>query len=63
MISILIWLLVALIVFGIIIYIIRLLPLPQPWLNIAIAIVALIFLLVLLAQFGVIGGGPIVRLR
>lgn len=60
MVSVLIWLLVAILVFGIVVYIIRLLPIPQPWLNVAIAIVALIFLLLLLAQFGVIAGGPIV---
>ena len=63
MISILIWLLVAIVIFAIVIYIVRLLPIPQPWMNIVIAIVALIFLLILLAQFGVIAGGPVVRLR
>jgi hypothetical protein len=63
MISVLIWILVCLIIFAIVIYIIKLLPIPQPWLNIAIAIVALIFLLILLAQFGVIAGGPVVHLR
>lgn len=63
MISLLIWLLVFLLVAGIVFYIIGMLPIPQPWLNIARAIVALIILLILLNYLGVFGAGghPILR--
>jgi hypothetical protein len=49
----LIWLLVFVIVAAIVFWIVRSIPLPQPWANIAVAIVALILLLVLLGQLGV----------
>ena len=57
MISVLISLLVFLLVAGIIFYIIGLLPIPQPWLNIARAICALIILLILLNYLGVFNPG------
>lgn len=54
--SILIFALVLIIVLAIVVYIIRLLPLGQPWQNIAVAIVCLIGLLVLLSRFGFLTG-------
>lgn len=56
MISLLLTLLVVLIVVAVIIYIIRLLPLGQPWTNIACAIVALVALLWVLQRSGLLGG-------
>lgn len=56
MIQILISLLVFLIVIGILFYILSLLPLPQPWLNVIRAVAALIVLLILLNYLGVLGG-------
>jgi hypothetical protein len=44
-------LLIWIIVGGVVIYLIRLLPLPSPWDQIAMAIVALIFLLILVNRF------------
>lgn len=58
MVSILIWLLVFLLVISVVIYIIRLLPLPQPWANIAVAIVALIALLILIEELLPLAGHP-----
>lgn len=51
--SILISLLIFVVVVGIVFYILSLLPLPPPWLNIARAVVALIVLLVLLDYLGI----------
>lgn len=59
MIQILISLLVFIVVIGIVFYILSLLPLPAPWLNIARAIVALIVLLILLNYLGVLGPRPV----
>lgn len=56
MIGILIFALVVLIVVAVAIYIVRLLPLGQPWQNIAAAIIALIGLLVILQRSGLLGG-------
>ncbi len=53
----LISLLIAIIVFGLIFYVVQtLLPLPQPWKNIALVVVCLIAIVVLL-QFAGIGTG------
>jgi hypothetical protein len=49
MITLLIWLLVLLLVLGVVVWVIQLLPLPPPFGNIAIAIVALIFILILVS--------------
>jgi hypothetical protein len=49
MITLLIWLLVLLLVLGVIVWVIQMLPLPPPFGNIAIAIVALIFILILVS--------------
>lgn len=48
MIELLIWLLVLILVFGVIVYVIRLIPLPDPWRTIAMVVVGLIFILILL---------------
>ncbi len=48
MIELLIWVLVLAIVFGVVVYIVQLLPLPAPFGTIAMAVVGLIFLLVLI---------------
>ncbi len=48
MISLLIMLLIVLLVVAIVFWILSLFPLPQPWLNVARAIVGLIFLIWLL---------------
>lgn len=50
--SLLIFALVLVIVLAVVIYIVRLLPLGQPWQNIAIAIICLIALLVLVSKLG-----------
>ena len=47
------------IVFGLIYYIVTLLPLPDPFKRIAMIAVLLIFILILLYSF--LGGGPVVR--
>ena len=51
MISMLIWLLVLCLVFGVVVWIIQQLPLPPPFGNIAIAVLALIFVLILIGAF------------
>ena len=58
MISFLVWLLIVLVVFAIIVFIVRQLPIPAPWGNIILAVIALIVLLLLLAQLGVLGSQP-----
>lgn len=50
MISLLIWLLVLCLVFGVIVWVIQMIPLPSPFAQIAMAIVALIFILVLVSM-------------
>jgi hypothetical protein len=55
MIDFLIYLVVLCIVFGLVYYIVTLLPIPQPFKNVAVIAVLLIFLLVLLAAlFGTV---------
>jgi hypothetical protein len=51
MIAFLIYLLVLCLVFGLIYYVITLLPLPQPFKNVAVILIVLIFVLVLLSGF------------
>ncbi len=55
--AILIHLLVLVLVFGIIVWIIGLIPIPQPFRTIAMAVTGLIFLLILLGDFGLLGSG------
>lgn len=65
MISILVSLLIMILVGGVIYYIITLLPLPQPFKNIAVIIVLVILLLWFLSLVGVFGGPvrPIINIR
>ena len=60
MIEYLIWIVILCIVFGLIYYIVSLLPLPPPFKNIAVIAVLVIFLLILL--FSLIGTIPLPRL-
>lgn len=57
MVQLLISIVVFLIVVAVVFYIVGLIPIPQPWLNIVRAIIGLIVLLVLLQYLGVWGGG------
>lgn len=59
MIELLIWIVVLCIIFGLIYYIITLIPLPAPFKNIAMIAVLVIFLLVLL--FALMGQVPMPR--
>jgi hypothetical protein len=55
-------LLVVVLVLGAVVYIITLLPLPEPWKTIAMVIVGVIFIVVLLSWVVgpmIYGGGPI----
>jgi hypothetical protein len=54
--SLLVTLLVALVVAAIVYWIVTLIPLPQPFKNIILAVLGLIFLLWLLSYFGVFNG-------
>lgn len=58
MIGLLVTILVLLVIFAIFYWIVTLIPLPQPFKQIAIAVLALIFVLVLLGAVGWIGDGP-----
>jgi hypothetical protein len=49
--SLLIYLLVLVLIFGLIVYAVRMLPLPAPWNQVALVVVALIFILLLLNAF------------
>lgn len=53
--SLLISLLILCIVFGILAYVLSLLPIAQPWMNVARAVLALIFLVALLNLVGWVG--------
>jgi len=50
MITLLIWVLILCLVFGVIVWAIQLIPLPAPFGQIALAVVALIFILVLVGM-------------
>jgi hypothetical protein len=54
----LISLLIAVIVIGLLFYLISMLPIPQPWANIAKVILIVICIIWLLGYSGVLGGGP-----
>lgn len=60
MIDILIWIVILCIVFGLIYYILTLMPLPPPFKNIALIVLLVIFLLILL--FALMGQVPMPRL-
>ena len=60
MIALLINVLILLIIFGVIWYIVTLIPLPEPFLKVAQIVLLVIFLLVLLGIF--VGGVPLLKL-
>ncbi len=57
MIQLLVALLVLLLIISIVFWILSMLPLPAPWVNIARLIVALILLILVLQYFGLFGAG------
>jgi hypothetical protein len=61
MIDLLIWVLVMALVLGLLIWVIRMLPIPEPFGSVAIAVVCLIFIVMLLSIF--VGGLPAPRFR
>ena len=61
MISLLVWILVLVLVFGVVIYVVQLLPLPAPFGQIALAVVALIFVLLIISML--LGGIPLQPVR
>jgi hypothetical protein len=54
----LISLLIAVIVIGLLFYVLSLLPIPQPWANIAKVILVVIVIIWLLGFVGMLGTGP-----
>ena len=50
MITLLIWVLILCLVFGVIVWAIQLIPLPTPFGHVALAVVALIFILILVGM-------------
>lgn len=59
----LISLLIFIIIFGLLYWCVTLLPIPQPFRNVALVILILICIIVLLNSLGVVGSAPVVRLR
>jgi hypothetical protein len=59
----LVGLLIFIIIVGLLYWAVSLLPLPQPFKNIALVIVILICIVFLLNALGIVGTGPIVHLR
>ena len=63
-IQLLVWLLIFVLIAGVIWYIFSLLPLPEPWKNIAMIILALIFVLVLILKLlPLLTGDPVVGMQ
>lgn len=58
MISFLIYLIIVIVVFGAIVYAIRVLPIQEPFKSAAYILILLVFVLILLSMLGVIPGGP-----
>ena len=56
--NLLIYLLIIIIIFGAIAYALRVIPIDQPFKNIAYLIILVIFILVLLGLIGIIPGWP-----
>jgi hypothetical protein len=56
MITLLIWLLILILIFGFAVWIVQQMPLPQPWANIALGVLGLIFLLIILSWVLPLGG-------
>lgn len=61
MISILVTLLILVLVVGVVFWILSLLPIPQPWMNVAKAIVSIIALLYLISWLVPLAGHPLLR--
>jgi hypothetical protein len=59
----LIGLLIFIIIVGLLYWCVTLLPIPQPFKNIALVIVILICIIFLLNSLGVVGTGPVLRVR
>jgi heme A synthase len=59
MVSILISLLILIVIFGAIFYVIRIIPIEEPFKTAAYVVILLIFILVLLGLIGIIPGWPI----
>jgi hypothetical protein len=59
----LIGLLILIIVFGLLYWCVTLLPLPAPFKQIALVVLILICIIFLLNSLGVVGSGPIIRIR
>jgi hypothetical protein len=57
MLSLLIWLLVLVLIFGIVVWIVQLMPIPAPFGQVALAIVGLIFVLIIVSAL--LGDFPI----
>jgi asparagine N-glycosylation enzyme membrane subunit Stt3 len=58
MISLLIWVLIVLLIFGAIFYAVRTIPIDQPFKNIAYIIILVLFIIVLLGLLGLVPGFP-----
>ena len=52
MIATLIWVLILLIICGLLCYAVRMVPIDQPWKNVAVVVIIIIFVLVLLQLLG-----------
>lgn len=61
MISLLITLIIVVIVVGVLFWILSMLPIPQPWLNVAKVLIALVLLIWLLSYLVPFAGHPILR--
>ncbi len=61
MVSFLIWLLILVLVFGTLFWVIGLVGLPDPWRKVALALLALIFILILIGAL--LGHVPLPALR
>lgn len=61
MISLLITLIIVVIVVGVLFWILSMLPIPQPWLNVAKVLIALVLLIWLLSYLVPLSGHPILR--
>ena len=63
MVSVLLTLLILCLIFGLIYYVVTLIPLPQPFKNIAIVCVLVIFLIVLIEMLLPLAGGHLALFR
>lgn len=61
MISALVSLIIFIIVLGLVFWLVRMLPIPQPFLNILIVLIVLVALIVLVDSMGFVGHGAWIR--